>query len=516
MAGSWRWPRGCAPKIKRNRERNRQELGQARLKSIIFLGRLLYPGAFSFYRCELGKSLRLCAFTPSRNSGIPLQGGSNIASSFRALILLALLALALSVFRAPSVLNSLFSMKRAREDDEPEPSRQKQATLGDFFRRPDGSPLSAPKPVAYHLSCPYCEFQATSNISSSSLPGALRAHVQWRHPDDFFEASTRLHATLSSARLSLFDLVGMDPIPEGEEDDEVEANAEEHEDAVSPPVPPSQSPALKRKRHSYTLKQKFNALQALDKAEAYIKSSLAADSVYFAVSALALVSRETGIPAPTLKFWSSQKEEIRKTYSEKKRARKRRHIGGGRPPLFPKAEAAVALIVRQRREQCKLVSKAFVLKHLKLEAEKEDAAKFEKAKFSPEMVNGFMRRNRFSLRYPSCIRSDDLATAILVCRAFHRQLLQVLADDGEVKHAKKPLDPSYGRFSLEHRFNGDEVPYRFGRVKSIVSVTNESLTHVAWPPGWEARLATLFLMTNAQGRVVIAAVIFKGLPLVFS
>jgi hypothetical protein len=170
----------------------------------------------------------------------------------------------------------------------------------------------------------------------------------------------------------------------------------------------------------------------------------------------------------------------------------------------------VAKLVRERREKCKLVSKAFVLKNLKLEAEKEDSAKYQKAKFSSEMVCGFMRRNRFSLRYPSCIRSDDLATAILICRAYHRQLLRVLADDGDVKYAKKPLDASYGRFGLKYRFNGDEVPYRFGRVKSIVSVTNESLTHVTWPPGWEARLATLFLMTDALGRVAIAVVIFKG------
>jgi hypothetical protein len=79
-----------------------------------------------------------------------------------------------------------------------------------------------------------------------------------------------------------------------------------------------------------------------------------------------------------------------------------------------------------------------------------------------------------------------------------------------LQFAKKPLDSSFGRFLLRYRFNGDELPYRFGRVKSIVSETNESLTHVTWPPGWEARLATLFLMTDATGRVVITAVIFKG------
>lgn len=417
-------------------------------------------------------------------------------------------------------------MRRARESDDLEEERpKKQANLGLFFRQADGSPLTPPAPPQLHrLSCPYCELSLESQ-HHASLPGSLRAHVQWRHPDDFFEASTRLQAALSSARGSIFDIVAMPPIPEEEMDDaaeeldEGEAEDEEDELAAELSAPPSTPGLLPspfvpknaiRKRYSYTLKQKFKVLQALEKTEALVRASLADASLFFAVTVLDTVTRETGIPSPTLKKWVSAKDKIRETYLARKRARKSRRLGSGRTALFPKAEAIVTNLVRERRRECKLVSKAFVLKHLKLEAEKEDAANFAKAKFSPELVNGFMRRGRFSLRYPSCIRSDDLASAVLICRAFHRQLLQILADDGEVKFAKKPLHPSFGRFRLRYRFNGDELPYRFGRVRSIVSETNESLTHVAWPPGWEARLATLFLMADATGRIVITAVIFKG------
>jgi DDE superfamily endonuclease len=406
-------------------------------------------------------------------------------------------------------LISIQQMRRASGDDNPDtPPAKKQKTLGEFFRRADGQPLSEPK--VFHLPCPYCDFRATSEISVASLPGALRTHVQWRHPDDFFEASVRLHAAFSSIRRTLFDLIGMDPIPEEEEEKE-DGPAGERPVAEQQQALPALAPSKpKHLHHSYSLKTKFKTLEALDKAEAVIKASLSADSVFFAISLLQQVNHETGIPVSTLKDWVTQKNVIRTRYSGRKRDRKSRRVGSGRKALFPKAEVALALLVRERRQQCKLVSKEFVLRHLKLEAQKEDAAKYEKAKFSSEMVSGFMRRNRFSLRYPSCIRSDDLASAILICRAYHRQLLSVLADDGDIHYSKKPLDPSFGRFALKYRFNGDEVPYRFGRVKSIVSLTNESLTHVSWPPGWEARLATLFLVADARGHVVIVVVIFKG------
>jgi hypothetical protein len=220
-------------------------------------------------------------------------------------------------------------MKRARESDELEAEQpKKQATLGAFFRRPDGSPLAAP-PQLHRLLCPYCDFYVESQYPAS-LPGGLRAHVQWRHPFDMLEASTRLQAALAAARQSIFDLIGMDPIPEEEENeraaeeaDEDEANDEE-DDAKTP----------KRKRHSYSIKEKFKALQALEKAEALVKASLADASLFFAVSVLDAVSRDTGIPSQTLKKWVSAKEKIRETYLARKRTRKARRLGSGRRALF--------------------------------------------------------------------------------------------------------------------------------------------------------------------------------------
>lgn len=276
-----------------------------------------------------------------------------------------------------------------------------------------------------------------------------------------------------------------------------------------PPAEPPEPPSTKRLRHSYSIKTKFKILDCLDKAEAVVKASLAADSPFFHSPVLEGVSRKTGVPISTLKDWVQKRDVIHEKYASK-RARRRRRLGSGRLPSFPKAEEAVAKLVNDRRRECRIVSKSFVLKHLKIEAEKEAPEKFAQAKFCPDMVSSFMRRNGFSLRHPSCIRHDDLATAILICRAYHRELLSVLADDGPVHYAKKPLHPSFGRFLLKYRENGDELPYRFGRVKSIVSLAGESLTHITRPPGWEARLATLFLLANALGSITAVAIIFQG------
>jgi hypothetical protein len=267
----------------------------------------------------------------------------------------------------------------------------------------------------------------------------------------------------------------------------------------------------KQLRHSYTLKDKFLALKALEDAEARFLECLGADQAYFTLPLVETVSENTGIPVRTLRSWIDKKESIKTLYLAHRRARKLKRFGSGRKPAFPKAEKIVAELVRDRRKSSKLVSKAFILKSLKTEAEKENPELYGRSKFSTEMVSGFMRRSRFSLRFPSCIRKDTLETSILICRAFHRELLQILSDSGETKYAKKPLDEAFGRFLLRYRFNGDEVPFRFGRVKSIVSLLGESSTQVTWPPGWEARMATLFLLMNAlgcfAGKIVI---IFQG------
>jgi hypothetical protein len=382
-------------------------------------------------------------------------------------------------------------MRRVGEGGgEPPSKKPRQATLSYFLLNKDGQPFSKvveSAPIGqkdFSLPCPYCDRLLASD-HKASLPGALRLHVQLIHVSQYLEFSTRESAAVSFIRQSIFEIEPMPTI------------AEEPEEPLLPAAPFAPKPKLQR--HSYSLKDKYTVLKQISKAEDYIKENLKPEEGFFMVSVLELVQRSTGIPLTTLRDWVAEGTTIRAKYEANKLARKLKRTGAGRKARFPVAEAAVAKLARDRRKACKLVSKSMILKNLKIEAEKENKDLFRNTKFSPEMVSGFMRRNRFSLRYPSCIRKHNLEEAILICRAYHRELLSVIADTGPEKFALKPLDPSFGRFLLKYRFNGDEVPYRFGRVKSIVSVTGEDLTHVTWPDGWESRLGTLFLLMDALG-----------------
>ena len=208
-------------------------------------------------------------------------------------------------------------MRRAREpsDGEEEEERpKKQANLSSFFRRVDGQAISAPKSFA--LCCPYCTFRATSEISETPLPGALKVHVLIKHPDDYVEASCRMQAALGLVRRTMFDFEPLVPIPEAPEGEAPTPNVEK----------------AKIQRHSYTYKEKFRFLAELDKAEIAIKAKLGVDAVfsYYQKSLLEEVENKTGVPQATLKHWIKDKENIRTIYLTDKLARKSKKRGSGR------------------------------------------------------------------------------------------------------------------------------------------------------------------------------------------
>lgn len=390
-------------------------------------------------------------------------------------------------------------MRRAREElSEEARSSKRQATLATFFTARDGTPLAGPRFAVNEsrLQCPYCDFVLKSEFEAS-LAGNMKNHCVSKHTVEVVEASARVDGALRFVRESLFDFQPLEPIAE------VDVEVHEEDRSVDTPSKP------KVLRHSYTTKQKYYVLKDYEKAEAMLKARLNDGDALFAVSVLELVSRTSGIPISTIKDWRKDREKTFSSYLAR-RDRLKKRFGSGRHALFPKSESKVAEIVRDRRKGGKLVSKALILKHLKLEAEKENREAFANCQWSAEMVSNFMRRNGFSLRYPSCTRMDNLEESILICRAFHRGQLAIFADTGEKKYAVRELDPQYGRYRLKYRFNGDEVPYRFGRIKSVVSLSGESATHVTWPPGWEARLATMYLLMDGEGRIAVLVLIFSG------
>lgn len=408
-------------------------------------------------------------------------------------------------------------MKRTADEGAPNSSASKkprlaQATLSFFYSKPDGQPLSnipniVPEAEVYSRPCPYCDFVAKSPVEKS-LAGALTVHLAIKHPFEHFESSVRLESAFSYVQRTIFDLNPLDTLEEVDEEEDDEKDKDRGEPALAEV---SAGSGAKRQRHSYSIKKKFKILQLYSQAQAVVKSKLSPEDPLFSISVVEYVSNTTGVPTNTLKDWIAGREAIESTYHTEKRKRKLKRSGSpGRKPLFPKAEKIVAERVRDKRKKCKLVSKRYILKEFQEEAKKEDPTAYATCKWTPEIISGFMRRNRLSLRFPSCKRSENLEDSILVCRAFHRDLLEVLADTGVVKYAKS-MHPEFGRFLLKYRFNADELPYRFGRIKSIVSEVGEGLTHVTYPPGWEARLATIMLIMDANGCLVgPVPVIFAG------
>lgn len=163
----------------------------------------------------------------------------------------------------------------------------------------------------------------------------------------------------------------MDLIPEGIEPSDPEIGGVDNEAQED-----GDEEKAKRLRHSYTVKDKYKVLKLLDDTEKRLRESLGTGNVYLTFSARDLVCRRTGVPMRTLRNWIDRKEGIRKVYDEQKRARKLRRLGSGRRASFPIAEGVVAQIVRERRQKGRMVSKAFILKNLKLEAEKENRSLF--------------------------------------------------------------------------------------------------------------------------------------------
>lgn len=408
-------------------------------------------------------------------------------------------------------------MRRTADEAAPNASASKkprlaQATLSSFYTKPDGQPLSnipniVPETEVYSRPCPHCDFVAKSPVEKS-LPGALTVHLAVKHPFEHFESSVRLQSAFSYVQRTIFDMNPLDTIEEVDEEGGEKKDKENRDEALGEGTSGN---GAKRQRHSYPIKKKFKILQLYSKAQDVVKSKLSPEDPLFSISVVEYVSNKTGVPTNTLKDWIAGREAIESTYHTEKRKRKMKRLGSpGRKPLFPKAEKIVAERVRIKRRKCKLVSKRYILKEFQEEAKKEDSIAYATCKWTPEIISGFMRRNRLSLRFPSCKRSENLEDSILVCRAFHRDLLAVLADTGVVKYAKS-MHPEFGRFLLKYRFNADELPYRFGRIKSIVSEVGEGLTHVTYPPGWEARLATIMLIMDANGRLIgPVPVIFAG------
>jgi len=172
---------------------------------------------------------------------------------------------------------------------------------------------------------------------------------------------------------------------------------------------------------------------------------------------LEAVSAVTGIPCSTIYKWCRKEKAMLELYDDKK-ARRLKQFGGGRPPLFPKAEAAASQSARNLRAAGMIVPKSLFLNKLKEEAEKENPDAARNASFGPDYLSSVLARCSLALRLPSCTKAMSLENGVLTCRGFFQWLRLLICDElPEGKQSVAPLDLTYGRFPLDLRGNKDEV-----------------------------------------------------------
>jgi hypothetical protein len=253
-------------------------------------------------------------------------------------------------------------MRRIAEDPpEAQPPRKIQRTLANFFKKSDGSALDLPLVVVDERptrACPDCSLIIRAT-AERALSGALLVHRRFAHPEELYAMEARISSAAQFLRQGIFDFEPMEPI------------AELVEEAVAPqdaqPEPAHVLDKAKKLRHSYTLKQKYRLLQQYAQTDETLRTRLRPEDFLCAVSVLEMVSKLSGIPPSTIQDWLNAKEKIVAEYTTNKRSRKKKHLGAsGRKALFPVAEANVKKKVKEMREKGKLVSKAFVLKTLKV------------------------------------------------------------------------------------------------------------------------------------------------------
>lgn len=265
-------------------------------------------------------------------------------------------------------INVMFlDMRRANEINDPAPAEKRQVVLGNYFKLSNGNSLPSPVSSLHKLECPYCSVVLSSQ-HKAALPGNLKNHCNAKHTLEVAEAISRASGFESFARRSIFD--DFEPLPSIIEENEAESEVE-----------PSAANKAVVKRFSYSLKFKRHLLRKYNECEVLRKERLGPGQALFAVDVLTLTSECTGVPVSTIKDWIAARKEIMDRFEAHKLKRKLKRDGSGRKALFPAAEKIVAGLVRERRSECRLVSRQFVLKKLKEEAEKENPIEFRKCKW---------------------------------------------------------------------------------------------------------------------------------------
>jgi hypothetical protein len=270
-------------------------------------------------------------------------------------------------------------------------------------------------------------------------------------------------------------------------------------------------------RHRYRLSLKLELLNTLDPVRKALadRDGVALASID-AKRVLAVLSHNSGVPSSTLDKWARSEVKLRIKFNNKFN-RKHKSFGSGAKPKFPKSEAKVGDLVRERRSKHRAVSKEFVIRNLEVEAIKENKTEFDLHGITDDIFFGFISRQRFAFRKPSNVKSLSKIESVKRIRGFWRWLCQLFRGALPLSLGEtSAIVPKYGRFPPKCRKSKDEVPARFGGSSNILSNKGESSTILQVIEGWGDRIGTWSLSAGPGGLDLPVAVIFKGTGLKLS
>ena len=265
------------------------------------------------------------------------------------------------------------------------------------------------------------------------------------------------------------------------------------------------------RRHRYKLKLKIQILNAVPEIrEALAKANDVPVDAIPGLRVREALEVNSGVPASTIDKWMRNEGIYRKLYLDKFN-RKKENFGSGRHPFYPKAEASVATLVKDRRKEHRTVSKALVVDELSKEAKKEKPDIFKAHPISDDIFFGFLWRNGFSFRLPSSIKALSKVEAAKRVRGFWNWFRRLLSGEIPIEIGlSDAIDSKYGRFLPFCRKNKDEVPGIFGDSHIIISLRGEGATIQRAPEGWGDRYCTWILLGGPDGLDDLVGIVFKG------
>jgi len=137
----------------------------------------------------------------------------------------------------------------------------------------------------------------------------------------------------------------------------------------------------------------------------------------------------------------------------------RRHVHKKGKGQYPKEEEALHAEIQERRKKARKVSGLWI--RLRMRSLVSASRPNSRAVFGQNWLYRFVRRWHLSWRKTTKQKQQVMTHRLPRIQRFHQGLRKLLLDANRERGPSRALDPKWGRFLPQHRFNWDEIPWAF-------------------------------------------------------